>query len=340
MECDGNIAPEVYNLLNHLPSEVLHNVEYRKAHPLAIYHESINRILKSFSKILDIYEKNILLNRFPNSEFEELLEEQKELLHSLHSHFDDCNQIIKVTSPYPTNDLPKNKILKKLERSTYRWFEYFENPGFNYFIDVTKGYRTFIGRIVNKIKHEQGRLKGISIKMDQQQCVGYFIEIVGVNKEHSSKLPDTVIHPFGTAFSFSRDLSLHFYKLYEISHYLKKSLEKSFQKYEIQIEYKKIEVDYLDFWSIANRISDLEISFFPDEYSKLHPMINCNERNNIKELTLNLDQPWYKPHIPETVSVYWLCEPDGVTEFSVMPYFDYFLRYLPIESLPKLFLEK
>jgi len=36
IEFDGNIKPEVYNLLNNLPKEVLHHVSYGYAHPLGI----------------------------------------------------------------------------------------------------------------------------------------------------------------------------------------------------------------------------------------------------------------------------------------------------------------
>ncbi len=333
MNRDGNIAPEVYNLLINLPDEVLHNLKYGKGHPLAIYNSSINRIMKAFSKVLDIYEKNISLNQFPKKEFLELLEEQKELLHSLHSHFDDCNQIIKVTSTYPDIKNISSKERKNLERSTYRWLEYFKNPGFKYFLDNTKDYRKLVGGIVNKIKHEQALVMGISIKIDQIQSIGYFIEVVGVNKKHISKLPDSKIHPFGTAFSFPRDLAFHFYNLYVISHYLKKSLDFSFKKlYNIEVNYKETNVNYPDFGHIAKRISDLDFNFFPDEYNKPHPLIVYTNQEDNKELKLNLDDPWYFFNNPQVVELYWYIEPDGVTEYCAMPYFDYFLRYLPIKS--------
>ncbi|WP_048190679.1 hypothetical protein [Methanobacterium sp. SMA-27] len=86
MEYDGNIAPEVYNLLHHLPDEVLHNHDYGKGHPLAIYNESLNRIGKAFSKVLDLYEKHNSYNEFSTENHLKLVEEQKELLHSLHAH--------------------------------------------------------------------------------------------------------------------------------------------------------------------------------------------------------------------------------------------------------------
>ncbi|WP_048190678.1 hypothetical protein [Methanobacterium sp. SMA-27] len=246
---------------------------------------------------------------------------------------------MKVTSTYPDIKNIPQKQMKKLERSTYRWLEHFKNPGFKYFLDNTKDYRTCLGEIVNKIKHEQARLRGISIKMDQLQCIGYYIEVVGLNKKNITKLPDSKIHPFGTAFSFERDLAYHFYNLYEISHHLKKSLEESFQKlYNIQINYEKIDVNYPNFEHLAKRISDLDFNFFPDEYFKPHPLIVYTDQNDYKELALNLDDPWYKFYNPQVVEVYWLYEPDGVTEFCAMPYYDYLLKYLPIESLPKIWM--
>lgn len=335
---DGNIAPDVYNLLKCLPDEYLHNLEYGKAHPLAIYNESLNRIIKAFSKVLDIYLKHNYFEEFEDDDFLELLDRQKELLHSIHSHFDDCYQIIKVTSPYPNIEGISKKDLKKLERSPYYWLNYFKNPGIKLFTRKTENYRVFIGNIVNKIKHEQARLRGITIKMDQQLYLGYFVEVVGVNKKYVSKLPDLDIHPFGTAFSFARDLFFHFYNLYEISYYLKESLELSFNKnYDSPLKYEKVKVSYPDFGNIAKKLSELDNYFFLDEYSKPHPIIIYEDReDNNKMITLKLDSPWYRPYIPNIVEVKWHYESDGITEHSVMPYIDYCFRYLPIKSLPKL----
>ena len=332
---DGNVAPEVYNLLNHLPDETLHNLDYGKGHPLAIYNESVSRIIKAFNKVLNIYEKRDIFNEFPTSDFIELLEEQKELLHAMHSHFDDCYQILKITSPYPDTEKIPAKKMKSIKRSAYSWLNNFKHPGIKYFVDNTESYRTFLGKIVNKIKHEQARLRGITVIMDQQQYLGYYIEIIGLNKDNIAKLPDPKIHPGGTAFSFSRDLAFHFYNLYETSFYLKKSLELSFHKlYNISIEYEKIEVDYPDFKDMAKRISNLNIEFFLDEYSKPNPIIVYIEKD--KELILKIDSPWYKSYIPNVIKVYWLYEHDGITEYCAMPYFDYYLKNLPIGALPKL----
>ncbi len=96
INCDGNVAPEVYNLLHHLLDDTLHNMDYRKGHPLAIYNESLSRIIKAFTKVLDLHEKHDSFSEFPTSDFLELLEEQKEILDSLHSHFDDCYQYLKL----------------------------------------------------------------------------------------------------------------------------------------------------------------------------------------------------------------------------------------------------
>lgn len=224
-----------------------------------------------------------------------------------------------------------------MERNTYNWLYKFKNPGIEYFVSNTEDYRVSLGKIVNKIKHEQARLRGITIKMDQQSYIGYFVEITGLNKNNISKLPDSKIHPLGTAFSFSRDLPFHFYNLYEISHYLKKSLELSFQEfYDISIENRKTEVNYPDFGEIAKRLSDLDIHFFMDEYSKPQPLIIYTDKEDNKKLTIKIDETWYKSYIPEVIEVYWLYEPDGVTEYCAMPYYDYLLRYLPIKSWPKL----
>lgn len=73
-----------------------------------------------------------------------------------------------------------------------------------------------------------------------------------------------------------------------------------------------------------------------DEHSKPHPLVVYEQDKNNKSLSMKLDYPWYKFNIPNVVKVYWLAEPDGVTEYYALHYYDYLLKYLPIKSWPEL----
>lgn len=338
IKCNGNIGPEVYDLLHNLPDEKLSYKDFRKGHPIAIYNTSLERIMKAFSGVLDVYEK-ITENtcEIPTSNFLSLLELQKELLHSLHSHFDDCHQILKVTSPYPNTKEIKENQLKRLERSSDYWLNYFKHPSIKYFTEKTRYYRSSLGKIVNKIKHDQARLRGITQKIDNDLCIGYFVEVIDLNKDNLARMPESKIHPLGTSFSFARDIQLNFYNLYEISHHLKKSLIHSFKEdHDLKLQSSKNTIDYPDFAGISKRISNLHMNFFLDEYSKPHPLIKYFEQEKNKILVMKLDVPWYKPPIPNVIEVNWLYEHDGITEYCAVPYFDYLLRKYPLKEIPKM----
>lgn len=80
IECNGNIGPEVYDLLHNLPDEKLSCRDFKKGHPLAIYNTSLARIMNAFSGVLDEYEKiEESSSEIPTSQFLNLLETQKEL---------------------------------------------------------------------------------------------------------------------------------------------------------------------------------------------------------------------------------------------------------------------
>ena len=103
IESDGNIKPEVYNLLNNLPEEVLHHKSYGLLHPLGIYNRSLSRITDAFSDVLteikrfkkDIGPIGVHSKEHVSFESLNLLKAQKELLYSFQSHIDDCYHILK-----------------------------------------------------------------------------------------------------------------------------------------------------------------------------------------------------------------------------------------------------
>jgi hypothetical protein len=312
---DGNLYPEVYNLLRELPNEALNFSLHKERHPLAIYNRSLIRLQKSFFNILDILG---VLDKDPEKieeQFDRLLEWQKELLYSLQSHMDDCYKILKVTSPLD------DKITTK---RTEVWLTKSKHPSYAYFSENIKEYRDHIGLIVNKIKHHQARLRKVTIERGYN-LHGYYIEGTDLSREGEiMSCPDREIHPNSTAFSFSRDLCYHFYKIYEISFYLKKSLIKAFKNlYNIEInDLSYCKDENKSFGSIAKKIENINLDFFPDEYDKLIPLISLTESGNNEVLTMKMDKLWFKP-IPYNFSLYFYLEMDGVTEYVEQPYMTY-----------------
>jgi hypothetical protein len=298
---DGNIKPEAYNLLNNLPDEVLFHKLYGSIHPLGIYNRSLSRISKNFLDVLNelkqVKEKITDSKDYPK-DFKgyspsRLLGFQKELLYSIQSHFDDCFRILKVTSPCPDIDKIKSKRKKSMERSLSSWLFISKHPSFLDFKKNIQEYKSFIDLIVNKLKHEQGNLRDI-VRFNEfeirEKRLGYFVE-TGISFEGESVGPDLSIHINGKGFSYSRDLSVHFYNIYEISHYLKDALIKSFKKRNnISLHYKfYFKEKSNDFNEIAGKLCKLNLRFFNEEYAKPLPIIEWNP-NDKNRLILALDK--------------------------------------------------
>jgi len=303
IETEGNLKPEVYNLLNNLPYEVLHHKRYGYLHPLGIYNRSLSRIFHNFNRVLtqisEVYKEiqSIEPHNLDISDFNSgtLLETQSELLHSLQSHIDDCFHILIATSHYPDMSQINSKRKKAMDRSASQWLYITKHPTFHYFKNNIQEYKTFIDVIVNTLKHRHGRLCDILMINDYAKRLGYYVETSGVGSDDEVFVgPDVNIHPDNTGFSYSRDLSFHFYNLYEISHHLKNALLMSFKKqYGIQLEdnfyFEEVDVGLND---VAQRICELNLQFFPKEYPKPVPMIEWNNEHN-NTLILSLDKNFH-----------------------------------------------
>jgi hypothetical protein len=328
---DGNILPEAYNYLVNLPDKSSHHLEYGEFHPLDIYNSSIGRIIKAFSTLINELKNVREAREIKVKNLDSILESQKELLHSLHSHVDDCNKILKITSPFENIDQLNSNRKKQVTRSLHSWHLYFKNPYYKYFEEKTRKFRTF-GKIVNKIKHHQARLRLISIE-NLEYSLGYYVEGKITKDENVIVCPDLQIHPDFTAFSFSRDMALNFYILYFISYYLSKSLIKLNKKeYELSIPYSPCEATYTsDLKEIGKYIQDYNLNYFPDEYLKQVPLVSISGSNDIN-LILNLDENFLKAPDRSKLTVFFYQEGYSKVSHVIRPYVDFMSKKYNIEN--------
>lgn len=305
IEHDGNIMPEVYNLLNNLPKEVLHHTSYGYAHPLGIYNKSLTQVFNGFLGVLielevlqeeikhmKVYPKDVRFNST------KLLKSQKELLYSLRSHIDICYHILKATTPNCDMGKFNKNQRNSMERSAYKWLELNNFNVLSYFQKNIRDYKYFLDPIVNKLKHEHAKLRDIIYIDDFERRIGYFIEGSGVDERGEVFIgPDSEIHPNDLVFSYSRDLSFHFYNIYKISHYLKNSLIKSFKE-QYNLTWTKdyfLKEDPSKINDIVEKIDRLNSRFFPKEFLLPLPIIEWDQDANTlfllldKEFRLNSD---------------------------------------------------
>jgi hypothetical protein len=282
----GNLYPQVYNCLRSLPEIALHHSEHGLRHPLGIYSRSLHRVTQAFQEVLNendkIYQTPMDAKGECNFETSALLKAQQELLDAFMAHIDDCYQILKAL--YPVN---RNQA-KNVSRFADRWLEQAKHPTVKQFKDHVMPYRETIAPIVNKIKHEHGRLCSIVVRNPfllqdaRARIAGYFIE--GVDR-NGTLGPDTKIHGGNYAISIHRDLRYHFVHLYKMGHFLADALIRAINDaYNLQFipaPYRNgppAEIEEIK--NIAERIAGLPFLFYINEVVKPISTVEIVESEN------------------------------------------------------------
>lgn len=154
-----------------------------------------------------------------------------------------------------------------------------------------------------------------------EKRLGYFVETSGVGSEGKVFLgPDPLIHLNREGFSYSRDLSIHFYNFYKISHHLKNALINSFKEQHNVILNNEfyVEDNSTDFPEIAEKISILNLRYFTSEFPKPLPIIEWGSNYN----TLILDlEPKFRLNSDFSGRIRTISSwtPDGTTRSFVVP---------------------
>lgn len=333
---NGNLLPEAYNLLQSLPEESLNNLEHEEFHPVDIYDTSLERIIMAF---LSLQENLIKLSNLEGNptkfQIYNVLEPQKELLHAIHAHIDDCYRILKVTSPVQDTKKLNSKERKRAKRHVLSWLQLFEHPSYSFFDEKTKDYRTS-GKIVNKIKHHHARLRLLSYE-SAEKSFGYYVEGKIIEDNSIKICPDPHIHPECTAFSFSRDMAWNFYTIYIISHYLSTSLTKSIKSYyDIEINPEINEGGYLDeLKQISNYIQNNNLNYFHDEYKTI-PFISINESSDDTLLTMKLDSEYSFKDNARNKEIFFYQMSYSHVSHIIIPYIGYMQKRYDIEEFKEI----
>ena len=138
-------------------------------------------------------------------------------------------------------------------------------------------YRRHVGQIVNKIKHDHARLRFILYSGNSIYFPGYFLE--GIDSEGVLGPDQNVHHKGGTAFSFARDLRLHFVEVYAVSRFLSKAIK------GIAMPVDTIPADAACAWAeeIATHLGNLSKIYYPDEIRKFNPWIDIRPLEHVEK---------------------------------------------------------
>ncbi|MEO6863112.1 MAG: hypothetical protein ABI180_16500 [Microcoleus sp.] len=331
---DGNLHPKPFNCLKLLDESFTYHKDHSERHPFSIYSLSIQKVMLSFNAVLDEIDQiyTALFNAEGNLDYplKKLPDLQKELLHALQSHIDDCYRILKVIYPYNSNGK---------ERFVESWLDKVKHPGYKDFYKEINDYRDSFAPILNKIKHNGGQLcpimmysmgrglvartveKGIQTFPKNARIVGYFLEGMQPNGRIG---PDCEIHRDGiTAISLNHDLRYHFAHLYRVGDHLRSAIASTVRKLHEKKLPRDLAVNDIgcpyDIESIAERVSKLPPLFFENEFSQKTPDIKFHRHNGNADLILEVPGSQYMTWEGE-LRIYYEIQVDAVCLEYQLPY--------------------
>lgn len=207
----AGLAPEAAAALGASYDRPFHHEAHRVRHPLGIYNVSLARVLDRFETALQRHESIVKTRPFERKDdcasgappwLREFLTAYEQLLYALAEHVEDCYTILETC-------LPPGELKKHPARKAY--------------LDATDEYRDQIGRFVNYIKHQHGRLRLMAIADDEGCNLSYYVEGIG---------PDGCLGPAievhgnaNTMCNVGVDLRFHFGHLYVLGLHLSRAVE-------------------------------------------------------------------------------------------------------------------
>lgn len=245
--------PDSIGVLATLRSGQMHHMERSLRHPLAPYNFSLARVVPRFLNALDHVEA-IFRDRpdlqQPSIDWQTAtLSAYELLLYGMIEHLEDCRTIL--SCYFATAQAMKSdRAVRDFDKANVE-------------------YRGLAAAIVNRIKHNQRRLRMIIFWNDHSVVPGYIVE--GPN-EAGVIGPDPVIHSRRTeAISFAKYFRFQFAHVYIISARLAQALvkvagpPKTNQPVVLSADEPLL--------SIADRIGSLPLVFFPDEIALAEPHV-------------------------------------------------------------------
>jgi len=179
------------------------------------------------------------------------LDSYRELLYSLLEYMEDCKGILR--SLFKSSDAFK------------------KDPHVRTYESETNQYRAYVGKIVNRIKHQQARLRGVFLYNGELFVPGFYVEkAIG----DDAVGPDSDIHEGGaTGISFYRDIRYHFVQVLLSGDALALAARGIVGISTLGEQSDLNEGELSEVQSLAERISQLPFTCFINEVGKDEPFI-------------------------------------------------------------------
>jgi hypothetical protein len=174
-----------------------------------------------------------------------------------------------------------------------------------------------LGAVVNSLKHNQSELASFYLHQLPDLRAGYYVRDV---LPSGSLGPAPRVHSDGnSAFSFARDMLIHFWNLYYISSELATLMRGLLPKSNVPAApYQNVSLNPA--WEVlASRIASLPLAFFPDEVRLPCPLVRWNP--SAQELAIEMPGAVRPSRLPNGYQMRTAINIDSSHRSNKLPYF-------------------
>jgi hypothetical protein len=259
--------PECLKMLASVPACATYHVEWGLRQPLGTYNVSLEALPRRFNAVLDSLET---LRRFPERIGPELpgattrlLDAHRALLYAMMEHVEDCDNIAK-------SFFPKDRAAGK------------EKP-LKDFRAAVRPFRDPLGKIVNAMKHRQGRLGLCEAHNSMARIFGYCVQtaigpdVIGPDEEiHGSTGPGKL-----AAISFNHDLRWQYLTVFAVGRQLATFVEEVIGENREGSQDAGERGAWVASFEVAKRIGSLPGFVYPHEARGAVPFVAIREQAGV-----------------------------------------------------------
>lgn len=270
---DGNILPRSHDVVRRVPEQAWRHLSQGVLHPRTAHARSLDKVVAAWSAVFPALAKLSAQIRFDLSPAETVPLEAayRGLLYALNEHVDACYAVMRcLAEPNGKVGLFHDQVARSLRL-----------PGLKTFDEqVIGGYRKVrLGAAVNLLKHNESRLRLLAFRSSGLVTLGYFVD---------GPLPGGAIGPAlsvhadgNSAFSFSRDMLIHWWWLYRGSELMANVIESSLATHGSRLAPRDASggaSETPEAWvSLCRDIAALPPDFMPDEVDQHYPLVTVSK---------------------------------------------------------------
>jgi len=324
---DGTLTPSALNYFGNIPDSYYFINQHSRRAPLGIYNVSFEQLVADFSNLLDEYFKtrefiNEHVDKLPSGEgyYEGLLKAQKDLIHSLQAHVDDCYAILASLIDPTTLPVKVGKTKLANIRFTDRWLDLIGFPTLDKFKKSISEYRdNYLAHLVNGLKHRQNRLRGIFFYNANEVRLGYYLEEPDPDGVPG---PSFQLHEDGnSAFSFARDILFNLYHVYYLSEMLVDAFSRALQHYHsFTLNHQKVSFENDKWLDVLRHTLRIQPQVFPHEIDKPYPYFSLSENDGDQSLVVMYPVTLIPLKFPQGMRIFGIFKGDGVSKSFRLPY--------------------